>query len=250
MSLGNEAVEGSKMGTQLIMFVAIVAIALAAFLVGKGLVNSGLDNMETTVGKVNDSRFSDYNNKVVRGRAVKQALENFASEEVAILINNLAFNGVSTTQSELNFSAVAGAVNADKTNYFAVPISTDLGASASGQYASGYTTNGQNCAKVRYMNYNAVLTLNPEATGAGRLVQSGDASYKSIYKDSTTGGMVFTSDFLTGPGGDITYYLVTTPLQKKGDVQYVADSASYQASLIRNAAGEIMGIVFTQRKIS
>ena len=33
--MGDEAVEGSKMGTKLIMFVAIVALALVAFLVGK-----------------------------------------------------------------------------------------------------------------------------------------------------------------------------------------------------------------------
>jgi heme/copper-type cytochrome/quinol oxidase subunit 4 len=39
--LGNEAIEGSKMGSQLIMFVAIVGLALIAFLVGKNLMNTG-----------------------------------------------------------------------------------------------------------------------------------------------------------------------------------------------------------------
>ena len=42
--MGNEAIEGSKMGSQLIMFVAIVGLALIAFLVGKNLMNTGKKN--------------------------------------------------------------------------------------------------------------------------------------------------------------------------------------------------------------
>jgi hypothetical protein len=249
VSLGNEAVEGSKMGTQLIMFVAIVAIALAAFLVGKGLVNSGLDNMETTVGKVNDSRFSDYNNKVVRGRALKQAIDNFANEEVAILVNNLAFNGTATTGANNTIKSSLDAIDAqnwNKTTITTIETSGDGGEHSSGQ-VSGYTTTGKDCAAVWFVNYNAVLG---EKNASGKNVITKKLKLTDLYKDTTTGGYVFLNDFVTSDNGDVQYYLVTTPLSKKGDVQYVADSASYQANLIKNSSGEIMGIVFIQRKIS
>lgn len=88
--MGDEAVDGSKIGTKLIMFCAIIALVLVAFLVGKSLINSGVDNLETTSKSINDSRFSDYNKKIVKGRAVKSALENFNGEEVIILVHTLS----------------------------------------------------------------------------------------------------------------------------------------------------------------
>lgn len=235
------------MGTQLIMFVAIVAIALAAFLVGKGLVNSGLDNMETTVGKVNDSRFSDYNNKVVRGRALKQAIDNFANEEVAILVNNLAFNGTATTGSPNTIQSSLGTDNYNKTTVSTIETSGNGGETSSGK-VSGYTTTGKDCSNVWFVNYNAVLGAKNSSNGKNEITKN--LTIKDLYKDTTTGGYVFLNDFVTSDNGDVQYYLVTTPLSKKGDVQYVADSASYQANLIKNSSGEIMGIVFIQRKIS
>lgn len=246
MSLGNEAVEGSKMGTQLIMFVAIVAIALAAFLVGKGLVNSGLDNMETTVGKVNDSRFSDYNNKVVRGRALKQAIDNFANEEVAILVNNLAFNGTAASGTNAIIKGSLGDENFTKTTITMIATSEDSGGSEKAK-VEGYTTTGSKCTNVFFVNYNAILG---EKNASGKNVISSNLKFTDLYKDATTGGYVYLNDFVTSENGDVQFYLVTTPLSKKGDAQYVADSASYQANLIKNSSGEIMGIVFIQRKIS
>lgn len=88
--MGDEAVDGSKMGTKLIMFVAIIGLALAAFLVGKSLINTGVDNLETSSKSINDSRFADYNKKIVKGRAVKSAIDTFQNEEVIILIHTLS----------------------------------------------------------------------------------------------------------------------------------------------------------------
>jgi len=246
MGMGGEAVDASKLGTLLIMFVAVVAIALAAFLVGKGLMNTGVDNLETTAGKINDSRFSDYNNKNIRGRAVKQAIDNFANEEVAILINNLAFNGGGSgsevTASATTIPEMFGTSGA-KTNYCQIPICTDNGNTENG-IVKGYYTNGTTTANgASFLNYNAVLTLGND------IVSSGKTGKEYLYKDDTTGTYVFLKDFRTTNGGDIQYYLATTPLGKKGNIQYIADTASYQASLMKNSSGEIMGVVFVQRKI-
>ena len=96
--MGDEAVDGSKMGTKLIMFVAIIGLALVAFLVGKSLINTGVDNMESSSKSINDSRFSDYNKKIVKGRAVKSAIDTFQNEEVIIIVHTLSEG--SNSQSE------------------------------------------------------------------------------------------------------------------------------------------------------
>ncbi len=251
MGMGGEAVDASKLGTLLIMFVAVVAIALAAFLVGKGLMNTGVDNLETTAGKINDSRFSDYNNKNIRGRAVKQAIDNFANEEVAILINNLAFNGVNGSASNLTVAQVSAAIadTSTGTNYNMIGISSNNGTSIDKGNVVGYATNGQSkTGGVAFVNYNAVLKLG--AAGSESTLGTGAvAPVDAIYKDDATGTYVYLRDFQTTNGGDIRYYLKTTDLGKKGNTQYIADTASYQASLMKNSSGEIMGIVFVQRKV-
>lgn len=251
MGMGGEAVEASKLGTLLIMFVAVVAIALAAFLVGKGLMNTGVDNLETTAGKINDSRFSDYNNKNVRGRALKQAIDNFAHEEVAILVNNLAFNGNNAGAALIQSTAIDGIRDGGtaNTNYCSIAISKDNGVTQN-NCVTGYATNGESkpvSTGVRFVNYNAVLKL---SDGNDNIMQDNQAALSALYRDDSTGTYIFLRDFHTSNGGDVKFYLGTTVLGKKGNNQYIADTASYQASLMKNASGEIMGIVFIQRKVS
>lgn len=233
MGLGNEAVEGSKMGTLFIMFVAIVVIALAGFTLGKNLVNTGLDNMQTTVQQVTDSRFSDYNNKVVRGSKVKSAIELFANEEVAILVDNLAYADDNTIEANLGAAAA-------KTSYGTILVGTDGTPGTS--FVPGQTTIGAD-KNAMFLNYNAILA----ADSSGNLAQ-GAFDGSVIFKESTTGSYVFLQDFKT-LNGQVQFNLATSNINKKGNVDYIADAASYNASLIKNSAGEIMGIAFVQRKL-
>ena len=211
--MGDEAVDGSKMGTKLIFFVAIIGLALVAFIVGKSLVNTGVDGLEQSVQSVNDSRYSDYNGKVVRGRAVKSAIENFANEEVAVVVATLncadSPTGVGTRMPRTCTVKVNGATMKDNSG-----ASKDIVG----------------------IGYNALLAQPGQA--ATITAKDGKAIYDGDFAVDNSGA------------GSILYNLDTTNLNKKGTFEYIADNASFNAKLIQNSAGEICGIVFIQKKLS
>lgn len=231
--MGDEAVDGSKIGTKLIMFCAIIALVLVAFLVGKSLINSGVNNLETTSKTISDSRFSDYNKKIVKGRAVKTAIENFNGEEVIILVHTLA-EGSSTKGTAdktkdgktFNKSSVEtileygnGTLNGTKAQGIAVQGDNNWDS----QTGSG---NGRNF----FMNYNALVSTDAKVT-------------------LTNGDYIYDADFQTDDSQNVVYNNNVENLTKKGSMEYVSDSSSFKASLIKNSAGEIVGILFAQKKV-
>lgn len=242
--MGDEAVDGSKMGTKLIMFVAIIGLALVAFLVGKALVNTGVDNLETASRNINDSQFSDYNNKVVKGRSVKSALETFANKEVIILIHTLS-EGDAASSSSSTETSFQEAVNKGRAKNDAnVNKTGETGGNTSDSKALERTitvggaslsldnNSGIGKAAPIFMNYNAIA----------------ETGKVTIDKN---GGYIYDADFVTDKNTSaVLYNLQTRYTTKKGSPEYIADGSSFDASLIKNTAGEIVGIVFSQKKVN
>lgn len=238
--MGDEAVDGSKIGTKLIMFCAIIALVLVAFLVGKSLINSGVNNLETTSKTISDSRFSDYNKKIVKGRAVKTAIENFNGEEVIILVHTLA---------EGSCPAIGGA-DKDKAGktFNRSAVETILGYDQNaleGTKAQGVAIEGDNNWDSQtgagnginfFMNYNA-------------LVSTDTKNAKNAKVTLTNGDYIYDADFQTDDSQNVVYNNNVENLTKKGSPEYVSDSSSFKASLIKNSAGEIVGILFAQKKV-
>lgn len=223
--MGDEAVDGSKMGTKLIMFVAIIGLALAAFLVGKSLINTGVDNMESSSKSINDSRFSDYNKKIVKGRAVKSAIDTFQNEEVIIIVHTLSEGSNSKTEAVtgdgLIKSGATSSILGRKLTGNEKVVSID-GTKFDSNTGIG---EGGTCG----VNYNALVKAKIKAENGGY-----------IYDDD------FDTDDTTGA---VKYNLNTTNITKKGQPEYVADGSSFDAALIKNSSGEIVGIVFSQKKL-
>lgn len=231
-AMGDEAIEGSKMGSKLIMFGAIVALAIVAFLAGKNLMGTGIKNMEDTVAAINDSRFSDYNGKIVRGRQVKYAIDTFANENVAIFIHTLEMGNDTTSLSTdhpdwaLSSSAAttgkkrvlwkftAGSAGSDTVTKGSLPVDTKAGTSTT------------DCV---FVNYGSML----------------DGKSGTFELDS---GVKFTGDFESSDSGSIAYNAETQNITRQGRAEYVADGANYNAALIRNSSNEIIGILFYQMK--
>lgn len=220
--MGDEAVDGSKMGTKLIMFVAIIGLALAAFLVGKSLINTGVDNLEGSAKSINDSRFADYNKKIVKGRAVKSAIDTFQNEEVIILIHTLT-EGSNTQDAVSN-----GIKDSGKSQMLGRDLETnEQVVEINGAKFDSNTKIGNGGAGA--VNYNALI--------------------KSQVK-AENGGYIYDDDFLTDTTtGAVKYNLNTANITKKGQAEYIADGSSFDAALIKNSAGEIVGIVFSQKKL-
>jgi hypothetical protein len=222
--MGEESVDAAKLGTKLIMFVALIGLALAAFLVGKNLMNTGVNQMETSVKSINDSQFSDYDSKIVRGRVVKNALNTFNGDEYAIIIctNAMADAGKSETQKLIKDTKG----NLVKIEGNSMEKSTKKG-TAGGAYS-----------EVWGINYNAQLgnkdgsAINDVTIENGLVTLSSGQDLKT--NDST---------------GNIEYYNDTSKITKKGQLEYIADTSSFYANLIKNDSNDILGIVFTQRRL-
>jgi len=244
--MGDEAVEGSSLGTKLIFFVAIIGFALVAFLVGKSLISSGIDGLEKTSRKVSDSQFSDYNKRVVKGRSVKSALDTFSGQEYIILVHTLAMGDADsssnvlaaikdtrgTSTEENKKLAIANTATGDLTETDALERVVELNASGAADTKKD-SNNGVANADPVYINYNA-LALNNK----GQL-QVKNGNY--LYDDSFA---------LSKKTGNVLYNTNTTYTTKKGATEYISDSSSFDSSLIKNASGEIVGIVFSQKKIA
>lgn len=234
--MGNEAIEGSKMGSQLIMFVAIVGLALIAFLVGKNLMNTGLEQMESTVQSVNDSRFSDYNGKTVKGRAVKSAIDTFANDNVAIFVHTLSMGGESDGTSGLALLQSGHDQESWKSTHVnSSPATSGEGSSAiiweiselSVDTNSGSSTDGES-EPVIFVNYGAQLSTEGQFTVEGKVT--------------------FSRDFALTKSGNVMCNADASLMSKQGSAEYIANSASFNAQLIKNSAGETIGIIFYQKK--
>lgn len=219
--MGDEAVDGSKLGTKLIMFVAIIALALVAFLVGKSLINTGVDEMETSAKNINDSQFSDYDSKIVRGRVVKSAIDTFNNQEYAIVVCTLSSAEATDAAALSKETAVSGSTSGNVVKVIGSSMTTKNGKTSLKGGAWG-------------VNYNAILEQeSKDKTWTELTITDGVASYEK--------------DFALDEAGNVKYFLSTSNMSKKGQTEYVADSSSFYANLIKNASGDIMGIVFTQR---
>lgn len=225
--MGEEAVDGAKLGTKLIMFVAIIGLTLVAFLLGKNLINNGVDQMETSVKAINESQFTDYDAKIVRGRVVKSAFSTFGNSEYAIVISTLSTARIGgTTADAQKIVASAGC----------------KGACIIQLNDSGMEVDGTSYTKVAAINYNAQLAQPYEG------VDSSESSHKTIELTLSEGSYSYEGDFYT-KNGNVRYFMDQQNLTKKGQIEYIADSSSFNANLIKNESGDIMGIVFVQRQL-
>lgn len=243
--MGDEAVDGSKMGTKLIMFVAIIGLALVAFLVGKALVNTGVDNLEGASRNINDSRFSDYNNKVVKGRAVKSAIDNFANEEVIILVHTLTEGDFSS-----NGSATVDTF-ASKVNKTRSADDQELNKETDGS-STNDSGSLQRCIQIKGItadnNSGIGKDANPCFVNYNAVANNKDGA---ISVNKKNGGYVYDEDFVTDKNtSSVLYNLQTRYISKKGAAEYIADGSSFDASLIKNKSNEIVGIVFSQKNVN
>ena len=88
-----------------------------------------------------------------------------------------------------------------------------------------------------------------EAAGKGK---NFFVNYNALVKSAITlkdGNYIYDDDFATEDSGNIKYNNSTDNITKKGSLEYISDGSSFKASLIKNSSGEIVGILFAQKKV-
>jgi DNA-entry nuclease len=186
---------------------------------------TGLDDF---VSPVDSSQFTKYDDKIVSGQELKSSIEDFENEPVAIVVCTLKMADTATnTDGTVTGVALTNSVtNLTPANVVQAQISgASMNNSAGGTIKTPFG-----------INYNALLGTKGNGSNPVALTMS-------------NGTVTFDGDFAQDASGNVAYDLDTTNITKKGAGEYISDSASFNANLIKNSAGEIIGILFMQKKL-
>ena len=81
----------AKLGIVLIALAVLIGLGFGIFQISKGTANSGITNVQNELDAVNISQFTTYDQAIITGQMVRTALDDFAGEQVAVLIANQAW---------------------------------------------------------------------------------------------------------------------------------------------------------------
>ena len=219
-----EISNGTMLGIVLIALAVIIALGFGIFSIGKGTANEGVNKVQNQLMNVQSSEFTDFDQKIVTGTQVKSALSNFEGKSVAILIGTSALREVMEGDATYNGS------NEKKLE--------DL-----------YTISWQDMSTVgselddHQINYNALLnTESGGTTGSGTDAVSEDGSMSF---NSDSGKYKFTGTFDV-QGGVVQYYTSIGDINKTGMTEYINPGSKFNANLIEDSSGTIIGVIFNQ----
>jgi len=223
--LEREASSISTLGVVLIALGVLIAIGFGVFAIARETANEGVTGVQENLNVVSQSAFTDYDQKVVTGTQVVSAYNNFSGKPYAILI---------ATQA---------------TQKVADPVGDKPNLSGGSGVAAAYGDGGPQCAvytnsegkAVVFINYNALLT-NDEATGAGGVQTPGKLALKYVDNSFRT----TKQSFATSSDGQILFNNTTSNISKSGMMEYVPSGGRFQANLIKDDSGTILGIAFEQ----
>lgn len=204
--MDQEISKGTWVGATILAIVAILGLSFAVYGIARSLVNNSSADFVSTVDGVSTSAFNDYDGTTVSGLQVRSAIDTYEGDKIAILVNTAGIE-----------EALKGA--ADKTTAaFArqEAVSTDVDKLI--HYNNKY-----------YMNYNAIIT---------------DASQLN---NTTAGYLQYSGLFLLRAGtSDLLFNTLKTNLKTSGCSEFIATGTNFNAKLIKDASGTVVGIMFSQ----
>lgn len=211
-----EISSGVMLGIVLIALAAVIGIGFGVFAIARGTANDGTTTLIDNLGSINESQFSDYDQKVVTGVQVVSALDNFDGKTVVVLI---------ATQGVMREESIA---------------STDKGALAVGSIASpGVSVAGNDTpvTEITFVNYNALFEGAEVGSGGGTAVDFGEL---------VDGFWVSDVGLSVGDNNVVQFNKITGNISKAGKVEKVNSGARFQANLIKDSGGTTIGIAFYQ----
>ena len=210
--MDQEISKGTWVGATILAIVAILGLSFAVYGIARSLVNNSSSDFVNTVDSVGNSSFNDYDGTTVSGLQVRSAIDNYEGDKIAILVNTA---GVQT--------ALTGSVNGTATS----PVDfTKL---------------------VRHENVEAAYNV-AYVDGNGRAYVMYNALFDSgSITDSKEGYLVFSGTFkLHGATSNLMFNSIKTNFKTTGCSEFIANGTNFNAKLIKDSSGTVIGIMFTQ----
>ena len=271
----------AKLGIVLIALAVLIALGFGIFQISKGTANTGVNNVQSELDGVATSQFNTYDQTIITGQMVRSALNDFEGEQVAVLVATQAWvnlindggSGLVSGGAIPGHDAADGNVVVKGSGFKAVytqnkcdiPIVLAYGAdpvssgtltawSNDNTYKMTPSKQGASTKLGAFINYNAVLG-NKTTTAAGVVaaqtykadttVSAGNAwAMAYIYYDTNCFRCI--SGFLTNDSGRVVFSNVIKNISVTGSTEFVPTGAKFDANLIRDASGTIMGVALQQ----
>jgi hypothetical protein len=200
----------STINIVLVIFFIVAVVAIVLMLIGivKNMIGVGVMKFQGSASAIMDSQFADYDQRVIGGVLVKNAIQQFQGQDVGIIV---------------------------KTSV------DDNGKPDSAQY-------GRNYGALISTNTVTATTPTQIADGAGGAPAGLGIEYRpaaALGKANPTDSY-YTAIFFKGASGEVLYNLNTKSYNQSGYAAYIRDSAMFRASLILDPSGTKIGIYCEQ----
>ncbi len=219
----NEISDGAKLGIVLIALAAIIALGFGVFAIAKGTANDGIVQVQDSLGTVSQQQFMDYDQKIISGTQVTSALKSFEGKPVAVLVQTKAVNDGQTIANTKDHP-VAQIITADTAKVNASTGALDY-----------------------FINYNALLAKNPDGAIGSTVTGGSDPTSVATPIKLTSKNGTYNAEFgFAQKDGSVLFDNSTAGVYKSGNAEFISTTAKFQANLIKDKSGTIVGIVCNQ----
>lgn len=195
--------------------------------------NEGVTQVQDSLNQVGASQFTDFDQKVVTGTQVMSAYQNFEGKPVAILIATQGIKDGTDPTSGAITTSTGGTLPTKPANFDPAKSPVII---TNGNWASNSA--GTKLDKLTFVNYNALLGSSGTSSPSVPIVMSVLQFDNGLFRLATGG--------LATMDGKVAFNGVIANCQKSGMGEYVPTGAKFQANLIKDKSGTILGIAFEQ----
>lgn len=223
--MDQEISKGTWVGATILAIVAILGLSFAVYGIARSLVNNSSADFVQTVDSVGNSSFNDYDGTTVSGLQVRSAIDTYEGDKICILVNTAGVQ-----------QAWAGSTTANITNSSAISFATDViirQEAVDTKYDLPVVMQGKG-----YIAYNALFDFYDA---------SGNPISGVALTDSKEGYLVWNGMFeLHEDSSNLMFNTIKTNFKTTGCTEYIANGSNFNAKLIKDASGTVVGIMFTQ----
>lgn len=205
--MDSEVRNATMVGVILMALAAVIMLSFMVFTIVKGTTNEGIVQHQSSITAFQNSRYDDFNDTKVKGRDILSLMAR--NDELSILLNTKKMR----VDNSLSF---------DKDLYV--------------QFMSDKP----------YVNYGTILTLDGGSTEL-QLIEHNDELEKFDNTLTLKDGVVISNGvYLLDDNGMLVQNNEVRDCRIDSTVVYVDENSNFDANLIKDVTGTIIGIAFTQ----
>ena len=265
-----EISSAAMLGVVLMALAMIILITFTIFSIGKKSANEGATSLQEKIELAESSEYMSYDQTIVSGSTVKQALSEYEGRNMAILVATQSFTDIedrvysitsspASINAEKRFTAVYSSKTAKVDD--SIYLNVDKGYENNGALAKALVFAGgcegyepgsgtSNCYLMNtsggfsviggFINYNALL-----ADGGNKEGSYGDSRVANVAFD---GGCIRCSEGFEMENDLVQFNNSRSNVNKSGTFEYVSDSARFNSYLVKDTTGTVVGVAFIQIK--